>query len=124
MLRLALLLLAAVPAWAQQVAVPSGQSVELIETFWDLTDPDTPTLRLRFLAPEVGSTRGFEDVGPDFAFLCRAMALPLLTPDRAGALIVISFADRPVEFGAFDPDATQFFEGFRAGGDGCIVEVL
>jgi hypothetical protein len=124
MLRLAPLILAAAPAWADAVPVPSGQKVELIEAFWDLADETTPTLRLRFLAPEIGDGRTHAEVEKDFPYLCQTLALPSVPPERDGALIVLSLSDRPVPFGTFDPDATQFFEGFRADSGSCVWEPL
>jgi hypothetical protein len=124
MLRLAPLILAAAPAWAQPVTVPSGQSLEFIEAFWDLTEESNPTLRLRFLAPEIGGARGFAEIEKDFPLLCQTLGVPNVPPERDGALIVLSFSDRPVPFGTFDPEATQFFEGFRADSGKCIWEPL
>jgi hypothetical protein len=124
MLRLAPLILAAVPALAQPITVPSGQPLEFVEAFWDLTEETTPTLRLRFLAPEIGAARGHAEVEKDFPHLCQTLALPAVPPERDGALIILSFADRPIPFGSFDPEATQFFEGFRADNGKCIWEPL
>lgn len=124
MLRLAPLILAALPALAQPVTVPSGQPLEFVEAFWDLTDESQPTLRLRLLAPEIGTVRGFADVEADFPVLCQRLALPRVPPDRAGARVVVSLSDRPIPFGTLDPDATQFFEGFRVVDDTCVWEPL
>lgn len=79
MIRLAPLLLAALPAPADPVSVPSGQRVDLVETFWDLTDESAPTLRLRFLAPEIGAVRGFAEVEADFAPSAYPRSLPNAT---------------------------------------------
>lgn len=124
MLRLAPLIVVALPAWADPVSAPSGQPLELVETFWDLADESTPTLRLRFLAPEIGAKRGFAEVEGDFGYLCQTLALPQVPPERDGALIVVSLSDRPIAFGTFDPDVTQFFEGFRADDGTCVWEPL
>lgn len=124
MLRLAPLVLAALPARAEPVAVPSGQPLELIEAFWDLADEGTPTFRLRFLAPEIGAGRDFSDVEGDFSHICQTLALPNVPPERDGALIVVSLSERPVPFGTFDPEVTQFFEGFRAENGTCVWEPL
>jgi hypothetical protein len=124
MLRIVPLILAAAPAWADPVPVPSGQPVEFIEAFWDLADESQPTLRLRLLAPEIGTAREFAEVEGDFPVLCQTLGLPNVPPERDGALIVVSLADRPVPFGTFDPEATQFFEGFRAVSGTCEWEPL
>jgi len=119
------LILAASPVWA--VEVPSGQPIELHEVLVD--DMGTETwLRFRFLAPQIARTGGSIDYGkaePDMAHLCDALALPYIAEyDLKGEVIVISLADREVEFGAADPDATQFFEAYRIQNNACIWEGL
>ena len=124
MRRLAPLLLAALPAWAEPVSAPSGQRIELVEAFWDVTKGRPPTLRLRFLAPQLGDGLTFADVEADFLHLCRAHALPHVTEERNGSLIIINILDRRVPFGASDPEATQFFEAFRAENGDCVWQGL
>ena len=119
---LAPLLIASLPAVAEPLSVPSGQPLELIEALWDFSD--APALRLRLLAPEIGTVRDFAAVEADFLHLCRTLALPLLTADRADYLIIINLLDRPVPFGTTDPEATQFFEAYRAQDGDCIWEGL
>ena len=119
------LFLAASPALA--IDVPSGQPVELQEVLVDDVGGQT-WLRFRFVAPEIARDGGSIDneaAAPDMMHLCVSVALPYITQyDLDGQIIVVSLADRVTEFGVPDPDATQFFEAFRADGDTCIWEGL
>ena len=104
-------------------SVPSGSDVTLQEWLAE-TDPGLGDVaRFRFVVPAIGQGAGFDVVEADFPVLCGDFALPVLseaqiTPER----IVISFADRPVDFGTTDPDVIQFFEVFRVENGTCIWE--
>ncbi|WP_339772337.1 DUF6497 family protein [uncultured Pseudosulfitobacter sp.] len=118
-------LLAASPLWAFDV--PSGQAIELQEVLIDDTS-GTNILRFRFLAPAIardGGTMTYADSAPDIEDLCARTVIPYLaeyalTPE----IVVISLADRAVEFGQPDPDATQFFDAFRIQDNTCIWEAF
>lgn len=119
------ILLAAGPAHAFDV--PSGQPVELQEVLIDTVEAET-WLRFRFIAPAIAREAGtidYQTAAEDMMFLCESFALSYIA-DYAltGEVIVISLADRETEFGTADPDATQFFEAFRAEGEACIWEGL
>lgn len=120
-------LLAAVPALAQEVSVPSGQTVTLQEVLLD-DAPGALWVRFRFLAPEIARDGGSltpDAASADMEYLCQDLAVPYLADhDIEPARIVISLADRPVEFGASDPEATQFFEAYRLEDARCIWEGL
>ena len=59
------------------------------------------------------------------AFLCDTVAAPYIAQyELTGDVIVISMSDRRAEFGAADPDMTQFFELFRLNDNTCIWEGL
>ncbi len=108
-------------AAAQDMSVPSGVTMVIEEV---ILEPETGTARFRFVAPTLGSP-GAEvaDLGPDFEFLCDTAALPSL--GRAGIeaqTIVISISDQPTPFGSYDPDVTQYFEGYRIANGACIWE--
>lgn len=118
--------LAAAPAVGQvPVDVPSGQPVELVEVLLD-ENPGALWVRFRFLAPRIAENGGdvsYEIAGPDMDHLCDAVAVPYLEAHDIDAVrVVISLADRAVEFGASDPDATQFFETYRVEDGACIWE--
>lgn len=110
---------------AEVIAVPSGQPVTLNEVIID-TAPGEPWARFRFLAPDIDREAGLisaEIAAADMDVLCRDTALPYLQDEQLQvARIVISLSDRDVEFGASDPDATQFFEAYRPENARCIWE--
>jgi uncharacterized protein DUF6497 len=113
-------------AWAEPVAVPSGQPVEFLDLVQDAEGSFDTTWRFRFVAPQIAREAGsvsLETALADIDALCLGFVLNWLgdseeTPDQ----IVISLSDRPVEFGAAAPEATQFFEAYRIEDDACIWE--
>ena len=82
--------------------------------------------RFRLVVPGLGGEGvGYEAVAGDFAWLCESLALPALdangwTPTE----VVIALSDREVEFGAPDPEAVQFFEGFRIEDGTCVPQAF
>lgn len=82
--------------------------------------------RFRLTVPGLGGEgAGFEVVAGDFAWLCEAVALPSLAAnDWTPAEVVIALSDREVPFGATDPQAVQFFEGFRIADGSCIPQAF
>lgn len=107
--------------------VPSGQPVELSNVLLD-TNPGELWVRFRFVAPKIGSTVGqitYDVAIIDMAHLCEVLAVPYVVKhDLDPARIVISFADRPIDFGVSSPEATQFFEAYRLEQSQCIWEGL
>ncbi|NIZ60115.1 hypothetical protein DL239_03885 [Sedimentitalea sp. CY04] len=105
--------------------VPSGQAVTLTEVLLDEA-PGELWARFRFIAPAITHDSGsisYDQAGPDMDHLCDELAMPYLTYHQiAPARVVISLMDRPVEFGAQDPAATQFFETYRPDDTRCIWE--
>lgn len=118
--------LAALPSAAQQeVAVPSGQPVELSEVLVD-NSPGETWVRFRFLAPRIARDGGdvtYDVATQDMEHICRSLVLPYLkTYELSPARVVISLSDRDVPFGSSDPQATQFFEAYRPEEANCIWE--
>jgi hypothetical protein len=118
---IALAVFAALPALAQEVeiALPSGRIV----TPHDMIEEED-TLRYRFLEPDLAMVIDFvpyPSLEADMRFLCESYALDLIEGGMP-AQIFISIADRPVEFGTQDPDATQVFEAYRPEDGACIWE--
>ncbi|WP_254430631.1 MULTISPECIES: DUF6497 family protein [unclassified Ruegeria] len=116
------------PAYAQNLLpVPSGQPVELNDVLLD-NNPGELWVRFRFVAPKIGATVGritYDIAAIDMAHLCEALAVPYVAQHGLDpARIVISFADRALEFGASTPEATQFFEAYRLDDSQCIWEGL
>lgn len=121
-----ILLLVAAPAWAEDIAVPSGQPVTLAEVIEDDSGPFGAAHRYRFVTPDIAREGGTVDplrAAEDILALCEGFVLPRLAkgaplPDQ----VIISLSDRPVPFGQPAPDATQFFEAFRIENGSCVWE--
>jgi hypothetical protein len=82
--------------------------------------------RFRLVVPGLGEEgAAYEDVAGDFAWLCESLALPALDANGwAPTEVVISLSDREVPFGETDPEAVQFFEGFRVADGTCIAQAF
>lgn len=118
------------PAQAQDlIGVPSGQPVTLQDVIWNEPGPAGLTARFRFIAPEIareGGSIDYDTAAADMDFLCDSYALPRLdtiTGPRP-AQVVISLSDIAVDFGVMAPEATQFFEAYSIGPDGCVWEAF
>ncbi|UWR21524.1 DUF6497 family protein [Sulfitobacter sp. S190] len=122
MKRAALAFMLMAPA-AAATDLPSQQTVQLHEVLVDAQDPLT-FLRFRFIAPQIAPGEEqlpFEVAEIDMLYLCETFVIPYMTEyELTGDRIVISFMDQPIEFGAFDPDITQYFEAFRPDNGACI----
>lgn len=121
-------LFAAVTPSVSAAELPSGLKVDLNEVLVDQVGEQT-WLRFRFIAPEIDRSNpnavSFDAMEADFQVICRALALPYAAKyDLPADVIVISVADRVVKFGTTDPDATQYFEQFRAENGDCIWEAF
>lgn len=113
-------------ALAEPVTVPSGQVVEFLDVVRDAEGTSETTWRFRFVAPRIA--RDSDDIPIDMALadidaLCKGFVLERLAEaGEAPAQIIISLSDRPVEFGASVPEATQLFEAYRIEDGACIWE--
>jgi hypothetical protein len=104
-------------AAAEPITTPSGAAVTLFDV---VIEPEAGLARFRFLAPEI-ATRPFDAVQDDFPWLCANVALPALAANGQGvAEVIVSLSDRELPLGATDPDAAQYFEGFRIADGACI----
>lgn len=125
MIRLIALLLTASAAHGQDV--PSGQVVALHEVLIDDVNAQD-WLRFRFIAPQIAREDGditYAQAGPDMEHLCQTMALPYMSEyDLSADMIIISLSDQVTEFGATNPEATQFFDAFRVENHTCIWEAF
>lgn len=110
------------------IAVPSGQAVVLQDIIWNSEGPEGPAPRFRFVAPAIardGGSIGFDLAEADLLELCQNYARTALAEKgMAAPLVLLSIADRAVEFGTSDPEATQYFEAFRIEGDTCVREIF
>jgi hypothetical protein len=102
--------------------VLSNQRVTLQEAFFEEQPDGAVWLRLRFVAPRIGSgpgEYGFDVVEWDMAHLCETLGLPWAAEGGA-ELIVVSFANARLEFGETDASVAQFFEAYRPEGGECV----
>lgn len=115
-----------VPDVSKLIAVPSGQPVTFVEVISGQRGPQGVTERYRFIAPEIerdGGSVTFDQASADMHHLCESYALPrIANTGPQPSQIVISLADRPVEFGTASPAATQYFEAYNVNGKQCIWE--
>lgn len=105
--------------------VPSGQTITLLEVNQQDGNQGGSAIHVRFLAPEIARTTGsiaFSQAEEDMAVICQDYVLPHLSKitDVEPEQIVIVLADRWVEFGVSDMEATQFFEAFRPENGVCV----
>lgn len=109
------------------VDLPSGQSVSFLDVIEGVEGSVGSALRYRFLAPQIARATGdvpFMQAEDDMAALCQDYVLPHLVESAVDlpSQIIIVLADRKVEFGIADPEATQFFEAYRPEDGQCIWE--
>ncbi len=103
--------------------VPSGLDLTLYELILEDQPDGQIWARYRFVAPDL-KQEDFDRVAGDFPEICAGYALPELDSQGAHpAMIVLSYADRPIPFGEAAPDAVQFVESFRIDQGACIWEV-
>ena len=96
------------------IVLPSGMLVTPLDTIHGAPGPDGLTIRFRFVAPDLADRPADETTLSDMTWLCESYALPrIATPGPVPEQIVITLADRPVEFGTVTPEAKQYFEAFR-----------
>jgi len=106
------------------VALPSGLEAEFHEMLWDRPGQGL-VYRFRFVAPKFEKTDDVDMLMADLQHLCTYYALPKLanTGPMPGQ-VIISLADKPSEFGQYDPDVTQVFEAYRVKDGACIWEMF
>ena len=115
----------AAAAQEEALLLPSGLEARLQEVLTDRPGGGL-TYRFRFVAEGfTGGEAALEAVMADMDHLCQTYAVTRLPgigpmPSR----IVISLADRPSEFGVFDPGVTQVFEAYSVQDGACIWEMF
>lgn len=123
-----LAVLATAPARAEVGAIPlpSGREVAFHDVIWGEPGPAGLTVRFRFLEPDLAvvlDQTPYDELEADMAFLCDNYALErIASTGPQPSTIMISISDRPVEFGAPDPEASQVFEAYRAANGACVWE--
>ena len=109
----------------EAIVLPSGMLVTPLDTIHGAPGPDGLTIRFRFVAPDLADRPADETTLSDMTWLCESYALPrIATPGPVPEQIVITLADRPVEFGTVTPEAKQYFEAFRPDGGICVWEMF
>jgi len=104
-----------------RVTLPSGLEAVLQETVRE----DGPVMRFRYVATGFDAASPLETVAADLDHLCAADAAPQAAAEGVrDARLVISLADKPSEFGRFDPDVRQVFEAYRLENGVCIWEAF
>lgn len=115
----AALIAMAAPVFADQPELPSGYTHALFDAIFE---EEADLWRFRYVSPGL-VLDDYAIVADDFLHLCETDILPtLIASGQTAGQIVISIADREVPFGVTDPDAVQFFEGFRVENETCIWE--
>lgn len=126
-LPLVALLLAACPAVAEDaLALPSGRAVTFLDVIQGAPGPGGLTVRFRFLEADLAQVLDatpYAELEADMHHLCESFALARISNiGPQPSTVMISISDRPVEFGAPDPEATQVFEAYRPQDGACIWE--
>ncbi|MEZ5769546.1 MAG: DUF6497 family protein [Paracoccaceae bacterium] len=129
LLRDALLLsVTALPAFAAAdvLDLPSGRAVTFLDVVHGAPGPGGLTVRFRFIEPDLRAvidTTPYDELEADMHFLCETYAVEQISNiGPQPSTVMISISDRPVEFGAQDPDVVQIFEAYRPESGACIWE--
>lgn len=106
------------------VVLPSGLEAELHEMLWDRPGQGL-VYRFRFVAPQFKPTDDVDVLMKDLEHLCTEYALPKLAdtgpmPNQ----VIISLADKPSEFGQYNPEINQVFEAYSVRDGACIWEMF
>lgn len=122
-----------VPLWAapifaaaESLDLPSGRTVSFHDVVHGAPGPGGLTVRFRFIEADlrqVIDTTPYDALETDMHYLCETFALERISnigPQPSS--VMISISDRPVEFGAQDPDVAQVFEAYRPEDGACIWE--
>ncbi len=116
------------PALAEDdLKLPSGQKVTLMDVVTNVPGNDGLAIRYRFLAPSIARDGGTVDgdaAGNDMEWLCNEYALPRLPKNGPQPVeIIISMSDVNVPFGEDHPEATQFFNSYAIDTGTCAWEI-
>ncbi|WP_111731904.1 DUF6497 family protein [Roseovarius amoyensis] len=104
-----------------RVALPSGLEAMLQETIRE----EGPVLRFRYVAAGFDAAAPLDEVAADLEHLCAADAAKRAAAEgMSAARLVVSLADKPSEFGRFNPDVRQVFEAYRLENGICIWEAF
>ncbi|MCV2866494.1 DUF6497 family protein [Albidovulum sediminicola] len=109
----------------EAILLPSGMSVSYLDTIHAAPGPEGLTIRFRFVSAALADRPAGDDTLADMTWLCETFALPrIASTGPRPEQVIITLADRPVEFGSSDPEAIQYFEAFRPEGQTCTWEAF
>ena len=115
-------------AYDDGITLPSGRVVTFHEVIHSAPGTSGQAVRFRFVEPdlaEVTESVDYADLEADMAWLCESYALTrIANTGPQPAQVIISIADKAVEFGTPDPETTQIFEAYRPESGACIWEGL
>lgn len=108
----------------ERLVLPSGLEARLQDMLWN--EPGQGLMyRFRFVASDFTGEEDFETIMTDLEYLCSDYAIPRLSNiGPAPSQVVISLADRELEFGVIDPSVKQVFEAYSVDNGTCIWEVF
>lgn len=112
------------------IALPSGLVVREHEIRMEPVGAPAAlvgTLRLRYVASQLGDAQGFgfDRIEGDFAHLCSSFGLKMRRISAPKLeQVIISIASEPVAFGESAPEIVQYFDSFRVDSGTCIWEGL
>ena len=106
--------------------LPSGRAVTFLDVVRGAPGPGGLTVRFRFIEPDlrdVIDATPYDELEADMHFLCETYAVEQISNiGPQPSTVMISISDRPVEFGAQDPDVVQIFEAYRPENGACLWE--
>lgn len=104
-------------------AVPSGHEIRLQEVLFETRQDSSEVVRFRYVMPLIRQGIEFAEIIDDFEHLCVGVAVPYLAiEEKVVDQVIISMADREIEFGESTTLATQYFEAFTVKDGSCIWE--
>lgn len=111
--------------YGDEMVLPSGLAAEFHEMLWDRPGQGL-VYRFRFVAPAFDPGGDVEVLMADLEHLCTNYALPRLAENTGPQpnQLIISLADKPSEFGVYNPDVVQVFEAFSVENGACIWEMF
>lgn len=108
-------------AQAQELSVPSGIELHLLDRIVETQADGSVWLTLRYVSRDIGEgKRGYDDVSSDLDHLCDTEGLAAAADVGEVAEISITLMDREVEWGTHDPDATMFIGSYLPEDGSCV----
>lgn len=105
---------------------PLGAAVGADPLGEELAAPSGGRARFRLVVEGLGGEGAdYDTVAGDFAWLCEHLAVPALAANAwSPTEVTVVLSDRETTFGALDPEAVQFFAGFRIADGACVPQAF